>query len=85
MLEAGWYLTSDRSRSALVINEAEQLVGIVTLEDINRAISLWERYAPAAGVAKHYAPDDVADGNLPNQKLSDICTTEILYAYTDEP
>ena len=73
VLQAGLSMTRDRCRSALVIN-ADHLIGIVTLKDINRAISLWEQYAPNSD----------ADNNLPIQKLIDICTTEILYAYTDE-
>ncbi len=87
VLQAGLAMTRDafgkaplghRCRSALVIN-ADQLVGIVTLEDINRAIS-WEYVAKDA----HYAPDET-NSNLPFSKLIDICTTEILYAYPDEP
>lgn len=75
-----------RCRSALVIDEADRLVGIVTLEDINQAISLWEHYAPtASALALHHPPDFKADGNLPLSKLIDICSTELLYAYTDEP
>ena len=83
VLQAGLLMTRDasgkaplghRCRCALVINEADRLVGIVTLKDINRAISLWEQHAP----------NSKADDNLPIQKLIDICTTEILYAYTDE-
>ncbi len=77
VLEAGLSLTRDRSRSALVMDEANQLVGIVTLEDINRTISLWSGY--------EQAPDDATDIDITSQTLSDICTTEILYAYTDEP
>jgi len=84
VLQAGLSLTHDHCRSALVINEAKQLVGIVTLEDINRAISLWEQYTSAVG-AEHYAAGNGVNGDLLKQKLSDICTTEILYAYTDEP
>ena len=77
VLQAGLSLTHSRCRSALVVNEESQLVGIITLEDINRAISL-----------QHSNPNADANslpGRLANQKLSDICTTEILYAYTDEP
>lgn len=81
VLQAGLAMTRDRCRSALVIN-AEQLVGIVSLEDINRAISVWEY---AAKDEAHYAPDSKTDSNLPFSKLIDICTTEILYAYPDEP
>lgn len=75
VLQAGLAMTRSCKRSALVMDEADQLVGIVTLEDIKRTISLWEQYAPSKE----------ADGNLPSQKLIDICTTEILYAYTNEP
>jgi len=97
VLQAGLALTSDRCRSALVIDEAEYLVGIITLEDINRAIAVWEQYRLAASsttasetqrnsaFVKLYASFSAADSNLPSFKLSDICTTEILYAYTDEP
>lgn len=76
VLQAGLSLTRDRIRSALVIDEAEQLVGIVTLEDINRAISVWEQYAKTSN------PGHI---NLLGQQLGEICTTDILYAYTDEP
>ena len=70
--QAGLAMTNDRSRSALVFDASQQLVGIVTLEDINRAIALWEK--------------SIAEPNLlPLSKLIDVCTTDILYAYTDEP
>ena len=39
MLEAGLALTNAHYRSALVINESEELMGIVTLQDINRWLS----------------------------------------------
>lgn len=81
VLQAGLAMTRDRCRSALVIS-ADQLVGIVTLEDINRAISVWEYVAKGEA---HHAPDPKTDSNLSFSKLIDICTTEILYAYTDEP
>lgn len=62
--EAGLTMTDAHCRSALVVDTALQLLGIVTLEDINRAIATWES----------------ADACL-----VDICTTDLLYAYTDEP
>jgi H+/Cl- antiporter ClcA len=86
VLQAGLSLTRDRCRSALVMDEADRLVGIVTLEDINQAISLWEQYLPAASdLASHYPPDFEVNSNLPLSKLIDICSTELLYTYTDEP
>jgi H+/Cl- antiporter ClcA/CBS domain-containing protein len=76
VLEAGLEMTSDRTRSALVVDEADKLVGIVSLDDINRAITLWESYVNS--------PTNTSP-NLFSQRLIDICTTDILYAYPDEP
>lgn len=99
VLEAGLAMTRDRCRSALVINEAHQLVGIVTLEDINRTLSLCEDI-PASSISanaieaksqtllatlKCYTLVSDPNCHLPLLKLVDICTTDILYAYTDEP
>lgn len=78
VLQAGLAMTRDRCRSALVIDQAEQLIGIVTLEDINRTIAVWEAIAKGDYAA-------TANINLPLSRLIDICTTEILYAYADEP
>ncbi|HEY9691326.1 MAG TPA: chloride channel protein [Oculatellaceae cyanobacterium] len=77
VLEAGVALTNSRSRSALVINDTEQLIGIVTLQDINRAIALSER----ASRSELDSPKD----DLIYQLIADICTTNLLYAYYDEP
>jgi H+/Cl- antiporter ClcA/CBS domain-containing protein len=76
VLEAAREMIRDRCRSVLVINEAEQLVGILSLEDINRTLSLWQNYP----ISNTEVPS-----NLSNQTLMDICTTEILYAWRDEP
>jgi H+/Cl- antiporter ClcA len=38
VLEAALALTTAQCRSALVVNEAEQLIGLVTLQDINRSL-----------------------------------------------
>jgi H+/Cl- antiporter ClcA/CBS domain-containing protein len=75
VVEAALDMTRDRCRSALVINEAEQLVGIISLEDINRALSVWQKVSNSQ-------PE--IQTNLANQTLIDICTTEILYTYRDE-
>jgi H+/Cl- antiporter ClcA len=76
VLEAAKEMTRDRTRSALVINEAEQLVGILSLEDLNRTLSLWQNY-PNSSIENQ--------SNLASQTVIDICTTEILYAWHDEP
>jgi CBS domain-containing protein len=59
-----------------VIDNAEQLVGIISLEDLNRALSLWQNYPNLSSEIQ---------GNLTNQTIIDICTKEILYAWRDEP
>lgn len=79
VVQAGLALTRHQSRSALVIDEAEELAGIVTLQDINRAIGRLEQHPLAPG-----EPDNLMS-SLSNQKLRDICTQDLLYAYEDEP
>lgn len=71
ILEAGLVLTTGQCRSALVVDDAKKLIGIVTLQDINRAISRAEA--------------DSLNYNLTNQPLTDICTIELLSANPDEP
>ena len=85
VLQAGLSLTHNRCRSALVMDAQEQLVGIVTLEDINRALSRWAGYAIASHDLTLPRPSDQTDSNPGMRKLIDICTTELLYAYMDEP
>jgi H+/Cl- antiporter ClcA/CBS domain-containing protein len=76
VLEAAVEMTRDRCHSALVIDEAEQLVGIVSLEEINRALSIWQNYQNSV---------TEIHSDLFSQTLIEICTTEILYAWRDEP
>jgi H+/Cl- antiporter ClcA/CBS domain-containing protein len=76
VLEAAIEMTGDRTHSALVVDEAEQLVGIVSLEDINRALAIWQNYQNST---------TEIPSNLSSQTLMEICTTEILYAWRDEP
>ncbi|MBW4505406.1 MAG: chloride channel protein [Scytonematopsis contorta HA4267-MV1] len=75
VLEAGLQMTGERCRSALVIDDNKQLVGIISLEDINRTISVWQEYANS---------QNKPPTNLLSQTIRDICKTEILYAFTDE-
>ncbi|NMG18344.1 chloride channel protein [Brasilonema bromeliae] len=76
VIEAALEMSGDLCQSALVINEAGQLVGIVSLEDINRTLRLWEKYPISSSEIQ---------ANTANQTLMDICTTDILYALQDEP
>ena len=78
VLEAGLALTNHQSRSALVVDASEQLVGLVTLQDIHRAISRWEMYCHT------HAASDRSGIDLTTQTLDDICTKDLLYAHEDE-
>lgn len=71
LLEAGLLLIQKQCHSALVVNLEQQFIGIITLQDINRAIARWET--------------ETDPSILRTQTLSNVCTTEILYAYQDEP
>lgn len=87
VLEAGLKLIQGHHRSGLVLNQSGELVGIVTLQDINRIVSLAEK---GVGWQKQDAavPPTQADlvaEHLANQKIGTFCTVEILYAYEDEP
>jgi H+/Cl- antiporter ClcA len=75
VLEAALEMTRDRASSALVIDEAERLMGILSLEDINRALSVWEYPNSHSEI----------QAQISNQSVMEICTTEIVYAYWDEP
>jgi len=78
VLQAGLALTRHQTRSALVVDEANQLQGIVTLQDIRRAISRSEKE-----VNVHIEQEFPTSPS--NQKLGDICTKDLLYVYKDEP
>ena len=79
VLQAGLAMTQHQSRSALVVDEADQLVGIVTLQDVHRFISRWE-----AHFETHAVTETVSLGPT-LQTLGEICTNDLLYAYEDEP
>ncbi|HLP88697.1 MAG TPA: chloride channel protein [Nostocaceae cyanobacterium] len=76
VLEAAMEMTRDRLRSTLVVDQDGLLVGILSLEDINRTLYRWQSYPNSS--------DQIQD-NISKQTLIDICTTEILYAWQDEP
>lgn len=68
ILETAVEMSRSRIRSALVIDEQKQLIGIISLEDINRYLTIWQENPPSPSIPI----------------LKDICTTEIIYAYSDE-
>ncbi|MBD2039519.1 chloride channel protein [Microcoleus sp. FACHB-672] len=71
LIEAGLTLTDNNCHSSLVINEAGRLIGILTLRDVDRVLSR--------------VKSDALMSYLAQQEIADICTTEILLAYEDEP
>ncbi|MCU0549585.1 MAG: chloride channel protein [Leptolyngbya sp. Prado105] len=72
LLEAGLQLIQNHCHSALVVNVDRQFIGIITLQDINRAIARWE--------AEPHHLDQALD-----RTIAEVCTKDILYAYKDEP
>jgi len=71
LLQAGKVMLQNKCHTALILDETEQLMGVVTLADIRRAILQAARESSQS--------DGIA------QTLKDICTAEVLYAYEDEP
>lgn len=69
LLEAGTRLVSDRSRSALIMQD-EQIIGILTLQDFHRLL-LKAKADSSAAIDLH-------------QPVKSFCTTEILYVHADE-
>jgi len=71
IIQAGSRLADRSSHSAIVEDSHHTIIGIVTLQDVNRAIARWEA-----------SPSE--DETLHQQSISTISTPKILYAYTDE-
>ncbi len=76
ILAGGLALVQHQAHSALIVDAQEQLVGIVTLQDINRAIAQWESIAPETQRNEFLSHQ--------GDTLLDICTKEVLCAYEDE-
>jgi CBS domain-containing protein len=82
LLEAGQTMLQNKCHTALVLNETQQLIGIVTLADIRREIAqMAETAAKSSGFSSQGA---AVVTPVTNKLLKDICTTEVLYAYLDE-
>jgi H+/Cl- antiporter ClcA len=77
IVEGGIALAENQAHSALVVDDNNRLTGIVTLQDINRALSAWEQ--SGTFLQKKNVP-----ASPTYQTLSEICTKEILAAYEDE-
>jgi H+/Cl- antiporter ClcA/CBS domain-containing protein len=67
LLEAGWKMIQAKCYTALVLDNTEQLVGIITLSDLRRKIL----------ELMHQSAGDLEI----NLEIKEICTREVLYAY----
>jgi H+/Cl- antiporter ClcA len=94
---AGETLTQAQRRSAVILDANERLAGIVTLRDINRVISRWQKAkdkvttiaAPTALDLDTLVPNfnwrELPEFNaVLDQTLGEIATSEVLVAYADE-
>ena len=70
VLIAGENMIRNKTHTALVVDEKQQLLGIITLNDIKARII--------------QAVHESTETSLVEQKLKDICTTDIISAYQDE-
>jgi H+/Cl- antiporter ClcA/CBS domain-containing protein len=70
ILEAGLDLTARRCRSALVVDNGDRLVGIVTLQDIHRTLARCQ--------------DKLTPAEVEQLTLETACTTNLLFAYPHE-
>jgi CBS domain-containing protein len=71
ILAAGLKLTQNNCHSALVVDDRDELLGIITLHDLSRAIS----HAEASSQSSRLSIDNVGS----------ICTKYLFFADIDEP
>jgi H+/Cl- antiporter ClcA/CBS domain-containing protein len=70
LLSAGQRLVGDRARSALIMDEEQQVLGILTLQDFQRFLTK--------------AKTDPTTASALHQPVLKLCTTEVLQVYADE-
>ncbi len=71
ILAAGLKLTQNNCHSALVVDDRQELLGIITLHDLSRAIS--------------QAEASLQTSRLLSNSVGSICTKHLFYADIDEP
>jgi CBS domain-containing protein len=94
---AGQTLIENGRRSAVVLDGSDRLTGIVTLRDINRVVSRWQKAqdkVTTLSSTNATEPDTLVPNfnwrELPEfaavleQTVGEIATTDVLVAYTDE-
>ncbi|MCG9889663.1 MAG: chloride channel protein [Thermosynechococcaceae cyanobacterium MS004] len=87
--EAGQNMVKSKQFTALVVDEAQQLIGVFSLADVNRHLKAAENGAlenRASEDRDKLNPDKFRSNKLNPEQLTlrDICTTEVLCAYPDE-
>lgn len=71
IITAGLKLTQSNCHSALVVDDRQELFGIITLHDLTQAIAIAEA--------------DLQPDRLLSNTVGSICTQHLFYAYLDEP
>lgn len=89
LLETATEMSRSQIRSALVIDaETQQLIGIISLEDVNRYLSGWQKYPIISEAKQSDFESEISSDQSDSPSISllkDICTREVIYAYSDEP
>jgi H+/Cl- antiporter ClcA/CBS domain-containing protein len=70
LLRAGWSMAQNKSHTALVMDEDDELVGTICLTDIKRKLV--------------QAASQITESNGIDAPLKEVCETDILYLYEDE-
>lgn len=78
LLEVGQAMVEHKCHTALVLDDAQELAGIITLSDIRR-------YIATALAHKPTEPNPEAVYQALSQTLKNVCTLEVVYAYSNEP
>lgn len=81
VVEGALKLTRQQAHSALVFDDEGKLVGILSLQDINRAVFGIEN--SSQNKPETLAEKEVAD-TLNSMTIDRICTKDLLYAYKHE-
>lgn len=71
LVVAGLQLIEKKAYCAFVIDDQQQLIGLLTLGDINRVLTRWEADQEATAYQ--------------TQTVGSVCTRDLLFAYGDEP
>jgi CBS domain-containing protein len=71
---AGLILTQEQAHSALIVGSEGQLLGILTLQDVNRALARWQQQDTLSQRGDRWR----------SQTVGDVCTRDMLSSHPDE-